>query len=78
MRDPDRKGKLERSVGHAKRTPLKGQRFECLAEGQIYLDRWESTWADTRIHGTTKGWRKNSFTDLVESCSSIAELLCRG
>src|ERR1700730_3227279 len=25
-----------------------------------------------------KGRRKNSFTDLVESCSSIAELLCRG
>jgi transposase len=54
VRDPDRKGKVERSVGHAKRTPLKGQRFETLAEAQTYLDRWESTWADTRIHGTTK------------------------
>jgi transposase len=54
VRDPDRKGKVERSVGHAKRTPLKGQRFESLAEGQTYLDRWERTWADTRIHGTTK------------------------
>ncbi len=54
VRDPDRKGKVERSVGHAKRTPLKGQRFEALEEGQTYLDRWESTWADTRIHGTTK------------------------
>ncbi len=28
--DPDRKGKVERSVGHAKQTPLKGQRFESL------------------------------------------------
>ncbi len=54
VRDPDRKGKVERSVGHAKRTPLKGKRFESLEEGQTYLDRWESTWADTRIHGTTK------------------------
>lgn len=54
VRDPDRKGKVERSVGHAKRTPLKGQRFESLDEAQTYLDRWESTWADTRIHGTTK------------------------
>jgi transposase len=54
VRDPDRKGKVERSVGHAKRTPLKGQRFESLEEGQEYLDRWERTWADTRIHGTTK------------------------
>ncbi len=54
LRDPDRKGKVERSVGHAKHTPLKGQRFESLEEAQTYLDRWEHTWADTRIHGTTK------------------------
>jgi transposase len=52
--DPDRKGKVERGVGHAKNTPLKGQRFESLEEAQAYLDRWETRWADTRIHGTTK------------------------
>ena len=52
--DPDRKGKVERGVGHAKNTPLKGQRFESLEEAQTYLDRWEAKWADTRIHGTTK------------------------
>jgi transposase len=52
--DPDRKGKVESSVGHAKRTPLKGMRFESLEEAQAYLDRWEERWADTRIHGTTK------------------------
>ena len=54
IQDPDRKGKVERSVGHAKNTPLKGQRFESLEEAQAYLDRWETNWADTRIHGTTK------------------------
>jgi len=54
LHDPDRKGKVERGVGHAKRTPLKGLRFESLADAQTYLDRWEHTWADTRIHGTTK------------------------
>ena len=54
VRDPDRKGKVESGVGHAKKTPLKGQRFESLAEAQAYLDRWEERWADTRIHGTTK------------------------
>ncbi len=54
VRDPDRKGKVERSVGHAKNTPLKGLRFESLAEAQVYLNRWEQHWADTRIHGTTK------------------------
>lgn len=52
--DPDRKGKVERSVGHAKQTPLKGLRFESMEEAQAYLDRWEERWADTRIHGTTK------------------------
>jgi transposase len=54
VRDPDRKGKVERSVGHAKNTPLKGLRFESLTEAQAYLDHWEATWANTRIHGTTK------------------------
>src|SRR5690242_4934455 len=52
--DPDRKGKVESGVGHAKKTPLKGQRFESLSEAQTYLDHWEEHWADTRIHGTTK------------------------
>ena len=54
VRDPDRKGKVESGVGHAKKTPLKGMRFESLAEAQAYLDHWEERWADTRIHGTTK------------------------
>ena len=54
VRDPDRKGKVEAGVGHAQKTPLKGQRFESLEEAQTYLDHWEARWADTRIHGTTK------------------------
>ena len=54
VRDPDRKGKVESGVGHAQKTPLKGQRFESLELAQAYLDRWEARWADTRIHGTTK------------------------
>src|SRR6266704_1042639 len=54
IKDPDRKGKVESGVGHTKKTPLKGMRFESLEEAQAYLDRWEERWADTRIHGTTK------------------------
>jgi transposase len=54
VRDPDRKGKVESGVGHAQKTPLKGQRFESIEEAQAYLDHWEERWADTRIHGTTK------------------------
>jgi len=53
VRDPDRKGKVESGVNHAQRK-LKGLRFEKLEEAQAYLDRWETNWADTRIHGTTK------------------------
>ena len=52
--DPDRKGKVEAGVGHAQKTPLKGLRFESLDDAQAYLDRWETRWADTGIHGTTK------------------------
>lgn len=52
--DPDRKGKVESGVGHAQKTPLKGERFESLEDAQQFLDNWESRWADKRIHGTTK------------------------
>ncbi len=51
---PDRKGKVESSIGFAQKTPLRGKRFESLEEAQAYLDRWTERWADTRIHGTTK------------------------
>jgi transposase len=54
VRHPDRKGKVERSVGHAQATALRGLRFESLALAQAHLDHWEERWADTRIHGTTK------------------------
>ncbi|MBL8221436.1 MAG: IS21 family transposase [Bryobacterales bacterium] len=54
VRDPDRKGKVERGVGYAKNTPLKAKRFESMEEARAYLERWEQNWADTRIHGTTK------------------------
>ena len=54
VQHPDRKGKVEAGVGHAQKTPLKGLRFESLEQAQTYLDRWETHWADTRIHGTTK------------------------
>ncbi len=53
VRDPNRKGKVESAVHHAQRK-LRGLRFESPEEAQAYLDRWETNWADTRIHGTTK------------------------
>ena len=64
IQDPDRKGKVESGVGHAQKTPLKGLRFESLEEAQLYLDRSEARWADTRIHGTTKRQLGSSCEDL--------------
>jgi transposase len=61
--DPDRKGKVEAGVGHAQKTPLRGLRFESLEAAQAYLDRWETRWADTRIHGTTKRQVAAMFAD---------------
>jgi transposase len=63
IQDPDRKGKVESGIGHTKKTPLKGMRFESLEEAQAYLDRWEQRWADTRIHGTTKRQVAVMFTE---------------
>jgi transposase len=63
VRDPDRKGKVESGVGHTKRTPLRGLRFESLEEAQAYLDQWDARWADTRIHGTTKRQVAAMFAD---------------
>lgn len=54
VRHPDRKGKVESTIGFAQKTPLRGMHFESLEEAQAYLDRWSERWADTRIHGTTK------------------------
>ena len=54
VRDPDRKGKVESGIGHTQNTPLRGQRFETIEAARACLDQWETRWADTRIHGTTK------------------------
>jgi transposase len=69
VQDPDRKGKVESGVGHAKKkTPLKGQRFESLEDAQAYLDRWEAHWADTRIHGPLSGKLQRCSPKSVRHC----------
>ena len=62
VRDPNRKGKVESGVNHAQQK-LRGLRFESAAEAQAYLDRWETNWADTRIHGTTKRQVREMFEE---------------
>ncbi len=73
VRDPDRKGKVEAGVGHAKRTPLKGMRFESIDEAQRYLDHWEERWADTRIHGTTKRQVAAMFAEETPALQSLPD-----
>lgn len=51
---PRHKGKVERGVDYVQENALKARSFESLAEQNAYLDCWEKTIADTRIHGTTK------------------------
>lgn len=63
VNDPDRKGKVEGGVGHAQRTPRQGLRLESRKEAQTSRDRWEAPWADTPIHGPTKGQGATLFTE---------------
>jgi hypothetical protein len=53
VRDPDRKGKVERGVGYAQ-LRLEHRTFASLGEAQAFLDDWVATVADVRVHGTTK------------------------
>ncbi|MBM3965377.1 MAG: IS21 family transposase [Planctomycetes bacterium] len=53
-RTPRHKGKIERGIGYVKNNALKSKVFESLAAQNEHLDHWESSVADTRIHGTTK------------------------
>ena len=51
---PRHKGKIERGIGYVKDNALKGRTFESLQAQNLHLQEWESTVADTRIHGTTR------------------------
>lgn len=52
--DPDRKGKVEQAVNHAQKTAYQGTASPSLEQAQADSDHWETNWADTRIHGSTK------------------------
>jgi transposase len=58
---PEHKGKVESGVKYAKNNALKGHTFGSLAEQNDHLLHWESTVADTRIHGTTKKQVRGQF-----------------
>lgn len=63
-RTPRHKGKIERGVGYAQSNALKGRTFKSLAEQNQFLQEWEATIADTRIHGTTRKQVARVFNEL--------------
>lgn len=54
VRTPEHKGKVESSVDYTQNNALRGKTFESLEQQNLYLKKWNKTWASTRIHGTTK------------------------
>jgi transposase len=51
---PRHKGKVERGVDYVQENGLKGRIFDSLDEENRHLVDWETSVADTRIHGTTR------------------------
>jgi hypothetical protein len=54
VRDPNRKGTVERAIQHTQDTALKGKTFESIEKQNEWLKYWEERWAAPRIHGRAK------------------------
>ena len=61
---PRHKGKVERGVAYVQDNALKGRTFNSLQEQNAYLLEWETSVADTRIHGTTRKQVKKTFEQI--------------
>jgi transposase len=73
-RTPRHKGKVERGVGYVQGNGLKGRTFHTLREQNDYLLHWETTVADTRIHGTTRRQVKKVFEENERGALGILRL----
>jgi transposase len=63
-RMPRHKGKCEAGVKFVQNNGLKGRTFASLADENRHLAHWETTVADTRIHGTTRQQVGKVFTEV--------------
>ena len=63
IRDPNRKGSVESAIGHTQATALAGKRFESIDEQNEFLEHWETRWAATRIHATTRRQVEEMFQE---------------
>ncbi|HMF12249.1 MAG TPA: IS21 family transposase [Gemmataceae bacterium] len=59
---PRHKGKVERGIDYVQDNALKGRCFVSLDEQNRFLQEWEQTVADTRLHGTTRQQVGHVFT----------------
>jgi transposase len=73
---PRHKGKIERGIGYVKSNALKGRTFGSLADQNRHLETWETSVADTRIHGTTRRQVKEVF-EQVEKPALMPMPVCR-
>ena len=64
---PRHKGKVERGVDYVQENALRGRSFDTLEEQNRFLLNWESTVADTRMHGTTRKQVGKHFTEVERS-----------
>jgi transposase len=60
---PRHKGKIEAGIKYVKNNGLKGRRFASLEDENRHLSDWESSVADTRIHGTTRRQVRKVFVE---------------
>ncbi len=70
-RMPRHKGKVERGVDYVQENALKGRTFSSLREQNDHLLLWETTVADTRIHGTTRKQVCKLFEDERSALGSL-------
>jgi len=61
---PREKGKIESGIKYVKNNAVKGRVFGSLAELNRFLIHWETSVADTRIHGTTKRQVRKVFEEV--------------
>jgi transposase len=64
---PRHKGKVERGIDYVQNNALKGRTFKSLHEQNEYLEKWERTVADKRIHGTTRKHVGKLFEDIEQA-----------
>lgn len=61
---PRHKGKVEKGIDYVQENALKGHYFANLQQQNQHLLKWETTVADTRIHGTTRKQVGKVFRDV--------------